>query len=560
MRSLLIITIVLFSYSLSAQMLSNQGTLVSVKGNAFVAVHGDVRNDNNGTFHNSNEIHCFGDWENNANNEAFTSVGAGIVHLQGDNQRIKGTSITRFYDLRLENTGIKYGDIDVYVNGYLRLNDRELRMDNNTVHVFNTELAAVSHTQNASVWGMVAALGNGGLLRHTNSDSTYFYPVGSDLSPARFRPVNITPSTNNTAAYKVRMANVDATTEGWDRSLTSFNICEVNPLYFHRISQTQGNVDATVGLFYDAAQDGTFQGVGKWMNTNMWDLAAPSVQSTNATYAMDVRRTSTAISSFAPNAFALTQVAPDAELLATPNPVCSNEALTLTASTQGTPFTNYDFYINGALVQSSSSTSYTTDSMTVGMIPIWVVGSYADCGDQSDTTMLEVWQGVTAQAYADTIIVEGTPANLAATGGDFYNWLPDTALSCSICSTTTATPDQTTTYVVEVESLDGCSDTASVTVEVRENVAQVLFIPNVLTPNNDGFNDTWFIKNIHLFPNNAVKIFNRWGDIVFSSRDYQNDWDGTFGEGLLPAGTYYYVLDVGGTWGVFKGDVTILRE
>ncbi|MDC0231394.1 gliding motility-associated C-terminal domain-containing protein, partial [Aureispira] len=88
----------------------------------------------------------------------------------------------------------------------------------------------------------------------------------------------------------------------------------------------------------------------------------------------------------------------------------------------------------------------------------------------------------------------------------------------------------------------------------------ILFIPNVLTPNNDGFNDTWFVKNIHLFPKNAVTIVSRWGDVVYSTNNYQNNWSGNYGSGLLPSGTYYYILDLGGSWGVFKGDVTILRE
>ena len=108
--------------------------------------------------------------------------------------------------------------------------------------------------------------------------------------------------------------------------------------------------------------------------------------------------------------------------------------------------------------------------------------------------------------------------------------------------------------------MEGCFDTLSVFVEVRERVDDILFIPNVLTPNGDGFNDSWEIRNISLFPKNSVRILNRWGDQVYSTNNYTNNWDGSYGNGLLPAGTYYYILDLGGSWGVFKGDVTILRE
>lgn len=552
---------ILMSTICQAQTLSNQGALISVKSNAFVSVQGDVVNDNGGTFDNSNEIYCFGDWEHHANNTAFVSRGEGVVYMTGDNQTIKGTSITQFYDLRLEGTGTKFATIDVHVDGFLRLSDREMNVDTNTVEVFNTNVTAVSHTQNASTtnWGMVSALDNGGLQRHTANAATYFYPVGSNVGTARFRPVEITPDNNSPNAYKVRLANDDPTSEGWDRNLKSFEICTVNPLYYHRISHPQGNTAAQVGIYYDANQDGSFNSLGKWQLTNIWAKASIINTSTSATYGLSIAE-SNALTDFNPNPFALTETAPETELTASPNPICSNETVTLTASNAGTAYDNYDFYIDSFLVQSSSSDTYMGSNFRAGDVPVWVVGSYTDCGSQSDTTLLEVWQGVEARAFSDTIIVAGTAANLSATGGDFYNWLPDTALSCAFCNTTLATPNQTTRYTVEVESLDGCMDTVSVLVEVKEDIQQVLFIPNVLTPNGDGFNDSWEIKNIQLFPKNSVKIVNRWGDVVYSAAKYQNDWEGNFSGAPLPAGTYYYVLDIGGSWGIVKGDVTILRE
>jgi gliding motility-associated-like protein len=550
------------AYGSNAQtpMLSNQGALISVKNNAFISVQGKVQNDQNGTFHNSNEIYVSGDWENNANNEAFVSTGEGVVHLNGVDQTIKGSSITRFYDLRLENLGVKYATLDVYVDGFLRLNDREFDVDTNTTHVFNPDLIAVEHTQGANGWGFVSSLENGGLLRHTNSTSAYFYPVGSNLGTARFRPVNISPATTTAAAFKVRMANVDPTIEGWNRNMTTLQVCEINPNFYHRISRTIGTEEARLEFLFDAAQDGLFDDITQWTSTNIWDVASTGLSGTNAVYNLDTRTSTQGITSFSPNPFALARLSPETDLTVVPNPVCSNDTILLTATSSGLGFATYDFYIDTFLVQSGPSDTYVLTNPRVGDVPIWVVGSQADCGDISDTTLLTVYQGVEALAYSDTIIVAGTTANLLATGGDFYNWLPDTALSCNICAATTASPAQTTTYLVEVENMDGCKDTASVLVDVREDVNQVIFIPNVLTPNADGFNDTWFIKNIELFPKNEVQIVNRWGDIVFQTNDYQNNWDGNYSGGNLPAGTYYYILNVGGQWGILKGDVTIIRE
>lgn len=549
-------------YGSNAQvpMLSNQGALISVKNNAFVSVQGKVQNAQNGTFHNSNEMYVSGDWENNANNEAFISSGEGIVHLNGINQTIQGNSITRFYDLRLENLGIKYATLDVYVDGFLRLNDREFDVDTNTAYVFNPDLIAVEHTQSANGWGFVSSLENGGLLRHTNTTNAYFYPVGSNLGTARFRPVNISPTTTNAAAFKVRMANVDPTIEAWDRTMTALRVCEINPNFYHRISRTLGTDAATIEFLFDVAQDGLLDDIAQWTNTNVWDIAATGLTGTNTRYNLDTRTSTQAITGFSPNPFALARLSQETAIRVAPNPICSNDTTIVLATSNGGGFASYDFYVDTFLVQSGPSDTYVLTNVRAGEVPIWVVGSQGDCGDVSDTTLLTVYQGVVARAYSDTIIVAGTMANLLATGGDFYNWLPDTALSCNICAATTASPTQTTTYSVEVENMDGCKDTTSIVVDVRQDFNQIVFVPNVLTPNGDGFNDTWLIKNIQLFPKNSVKIVNRWGDVVFETNDYQNNWDGNYSGGNLPAGTYYYILEVGGQWGILKGDVTIIRE
>lgn len=75
-------------------------------------------------------------------------------------------------------------------------------------------------------------------------------------------------------------------------------------------------------------------------------------------------------------------------------------------------------------------------------------------------------------------------------------------------------------------------------------------VPNAFSPNGDGINDFYEIPNLYKYPNNSIKIFNRWGVEVFQASPYKNDWDGrsrhpaTIGEDL-PVSTYYYILDLG---------------
>ena len=83
-----------------------------------------------------------------------------------------------------------------------------------------------------------------------------------------------------------------------------------------------------------------------------------------------------------------------------------------------------------------------------------------------------------------------------------------------------------------------------------------VFPPNVFTPNGDGLNDVFFVGSLDLFPESGVKIFDRWGTVVFESDNYENNWDG----GDVPEGTYYYIVNVNDpASSVYKGVITLLR-
>ncbi|WP_164732241.1 gliding motility-associated C-terminal domain-containing protein, partial [Flagellimonas oceanensis] len=67
------------------------------------------------------------------------------------------------------------------------------------------------------------------------------------------------------------------------------------------------------------------------------------------------------------------------------------------------------------------------------------------------------------------------------------------------------------------------------------------------TPNGDGNNDAWIIPGIDNYPNNVVKVYNRWGHEVFGTRSYRNNWEGFYKNRneKLPAGSYMYVINLG---------------
>ncbi len=133
--------------------------------------------------------------------------------------------------------------------------------------------------------------------------------------------------------------------------------------------------------------------------------------------------------------------------------------------------------------------------------------------------------------------------NYAGDGGQLNSW------SLDIC---VAVPDQDFDGIVDSE--DNCVSTYNPNqIDLDEDgigdvcddfIDLLIVVPEGFTPNGDGTNDTWVIAHLNQFPDNQTTVYNRWGNEVFSKHGYNNDWDGTGKNGkLLPAGSYYYVVD-----------------
>ncbi|HEX2975619.1 MAG TPA: gliding motility-associated C-terminal domain-containing protein, partial [Bacteroidales bacterium] len=99
-------------------------------------------------------------------------------------------------------------------------------------------------------------------------------------------------------------------------------------------------------------------------------------------------------------------------------------------------------------------------------------------------------------------------------------------------------------YAAVVTDTNGCATAAEVIVGVIGGES-CLHVPEILTPNNDGYNDTWRIENIDMFPDAEVIVFNRWGKKVYEAKNVAaNSWDGTFKGAPLPTDSYHYILDL----------------
>ena len=138
--------------------------------------------------------------------------------------------------------------------------------------------------------------------------------------------------------------------------------------------------------------------------------------------------------------------------------------------------------------------------------------------------------------------------------------------------TVTLSPDGVVTYTGSSDGIDHFSyiacdgnapeycDTANVTVTVED-----IHIPDSFSPNGDGMNDELVIAGISTYPEFNMKIFNRWGDLVFENTDPYTSWDGSSNQefmmpsGELPDGTYFYLLDLGSGIEPLKGFIVLRR-
>lgn len=84
-------------------------------------------------------------------------------------------------------------------------------------------------------------------------------------------------------------------------------------------------------------------------------------------------------------------------------------------------------------------------------------------------------------------------------------------------------------------------------------------IPNGISPNGDGLNDTWVIPCLVLYPKSTVRIFNRWGQQVYEGKGNADPWNGTFRGQILPMADYYFIISIEELDKKITGTITLKR-
>ena len=178
------------------------------------------------------------------------------------------------------------------------------------------------------------------------------------------------------------------------------------------------------------------------------------------------------------------------------------------------------------------------------------------CQD-SISQVAEVYELPALNISSDTTVSRGFPAPLFVTGAQSYFWSPATGLDNQNIASPTARLIANQDYTVIGIDENGCESQTGVSVGVVDDF--IVEPANVITPDGNLINDTWFVENIDAYAEAEITVFNLWGDQVFRTSGYQNDWDGTFRSDALPAGNYYYTITSPNHEKVYRGTITLLR-
>ncbi|MCB9188726.1 MAG: gliding motility-associated C-terminal domain-containing protein [Flavobacteriales bacterium] len=192
------------------------------------------------------------------------------------------------------------------------------------------------------------------------------------------------------------------------------------------------------------------------------------------------------------------------------------------------------------------STGETSEEITVsneGEIWLEIGGTYCSVSDTINIYN-ESFTNPIKEDVLEICSPEGVELNAGYTGG---NYLWSNGEQTQIINI-----NEPIIIDVQITSKNGCHFED----EVEIIPCTDLGIPNTITPNSDGVNDTWIISQIYAFPQNSVEIYDRSGRLVYSKSGYENDWDGSG----LPATVYYYSVVLDPEFDALKGTITIIRE
>jgi len=247
---------------------------------------------------------------------------------------------------------------------------------------------------------------------------------------------------------------------------------------------------------------------------------------------------------------------PTATVSFTSATICEGEALQMNATGGGT----YQWTPTTGL-SSSTSANPVMSPVSTTQYQLVVTNNF-NCTDTAIVN-IDVIKKPVANAGPDKETVLGLPVTLEGNvGGDniSYIWTPPIHLdnSSALQPVALPLPAGQYDYRLTVTSNVGCGSAFD---DVIVTVYNDIYIPTAFTPNQDGKNDVWYVPSLSSFSFFELSVFNRYGQIVFHTKNIKAAWDGKYKGQLQPSAVYVYLITVGEGENkrMYKGTVTLIR-
>lgn len=395
---------------------------------------------------------------------------------------------------------------------------------------------------------------SGGLL--AGGGTSYSWSPSTGLSSTTIANPIANPTVTTT--YTVAITN---TLSGCSKTLTTAVV--VNPKPTANFSFTTNPCGGGVNF-----ADNSASGITQWY----WNFGNSQTSTIQNPYQFYNPGGTFSVNLIAGNIFNCYDTIVKVITVATPPPVsvsatqtiCAGGFVTLSATGgfayQWTP-------ISSLLSPTMPNTIATPSATTQYSVVISTLNSLGDTCKFMLTTSVVVTQvsafPISASANPSTILLgQSTVLTVSATPGANATWYPVGATSPLNGYAVNATPAHSTTYTVVVQR-GPCTDTAVVFVDVIEDGCfdTDVFIPNTFTPNGDGYNDIMYARG-HKLAEIYFAIYNRWGEMVFETKDIKTGWDGNYKGHPADVGVFGYYVKVkcyNGKETFKKGNITLIR-
>lgn len=235
--------------------------------------------------------------------------------------------------------------------------------------------------------------------------------------------------------------------------------------------------------------------------------------------------------------------------------ICRGDTLQLEVPGTGTFTWNNTQTLDDPFIANPKAFPTSTTTYTINLV------SDDKCSGTDQLTINVSPTPVIEVKASDTIVCPDELVTLTASGTTNYLWKSGEATA----ERSISVEDENAEVIYKVIGNDGeCeSDTAYITIRTQRCSGDLVLVPKYFSPNGDGIMDNFVIQDIKRYENEVI-IFNKWGDIVFQKKNYDNRWNGVYNGREVAEETYMYVVRVKPTneeeYTDYKGTLTILRS